>query len=175
MPQETNGRYPYKEDIPYELQDEIRQFKDMGMYRRAPNDVFRSSILGENEYILLILNSSLFYFIGVRKNDENMRTGWFILTNKKIICYYGPLRGWTGREIIPYQEINHAGVVMDWAGFRKNRFLEIDTNNNSFKFLFGSTTKNLFKRIMFFEADNKLPLERILKSINKRLRARTDR
>ncbi len=175
-PPEANIRLSRNDKIPHELQDEISRFKEMGMYRRPPNDVYRPNALEEDEYILSILDSGLLYLIGVRKNDEKMRTGWFILTNKRVICYYrlGLLRGWTVRENIPYQEMHHAGVVIDWAGIKKNRFLKIDTTNNSFKFLFGSTTYKLCRRIMFFEADNKLPLDTILTSIYKRLPARTE-
>ncbi len=172
IPPETNDPFPNNKEIPFEVQQEINQFKKMGMFRRPPNDVYRPGALEDNEYVLSILNSSVFYFIGVKKNDERMRTGWFILTNKRVICYYG-VGGWSARENISYQEIIHAGVVINWAGIRKKRFLKINTKNDSFDFLFGSTTYKLCRRIMFFEADNKLPLDAILTSIYKRLPAGT--
>jgi hypothetical protein len=171
------GEYNYRvsiKGVPEELQDEIRLFKDLGIHRKVPNEVIRGLNLANEEYILIAAKSpNIFYFIGVNKNGARMRPGWFILTNIKVICYYGWL-GWTGRDFIPFEAIRSIDIVKDRIPMKEERFLEINTNTDSFRFLFGATTKNLIKRILFIEATNQLILDNILRSISKRLLERTN-
>jgi len=159
---------PLTEALTDDLKIEIKDFKEMGMYTAVPKEITRALKLENSEIILTAMKSpTLFYYGGVKKNNERMRPGWFILTNKRIISYYGWL-GWTGIDMITFKDIINAQTVLDKVAYTKKRWLEIKDSSNTYRFLFNTTTKHLCKRIMFFEADKQLALDCVLKSINKR-------
>jgi len=141
----------------------------MGLYSPVPKEVVRALKLAADERVLIAAKSpSIFYFIGVTKNGVRMKPGWFILTNRKVVCYYGWI-GWTEIDFIPYQDIKNAIIVEDWMAYKRKKFLEINTQSDSFRFAFGTTTKNLCKRIISMDVSNKSVLDNILASIKKRL------
>ncbi len=160
---------PLPEELTDELKMEIKMFKDLGMYTIVPKEIIRAVKLENTEYVLTAMKGpNINYYNGVKKNGIRMPAGWFILTNKRLVWYCGRL-GWTRIDVIPYRNIINLQTVQERVAYTREQCLEIKTQSDTFRFLFGTTTYHLCCRIMRHEANNKITLDAIIKSINKRL------
>lgn len=156
-------------EIPEELKQEIEAYRKVGLLKKIPKEVLRGLKLSEDEHVLMAMKSpNLFYFNSMDKNEKRMSPGWFIMTNKRIICYYGVAAGWVGLDFIPYSEIKEVNIVKRPVAYTMKDKLKIDTLGDSFLFLFGKSKEKLFKRILLHDATNEPILSSIVKCIYER-------
>jgi len=126
-----------KKELQKEVIQEINEYKKIGLYGDLPREVLTTLRSAQDEYVLIALKSP-FKYLGGSKDEITLPSGWFILTNNRIICYSG-FKGWVKKEEILYSEIKEMDITSKQAFTVTRKSLLIKTLDHSFQFSIGFT------------------------------------